>query len=93
MKSYSVKFNAWEVLETDGFGVGEDHLAYFSTKREADKFASQFKSHRRVREVTIDKCWVVCDTVEELEEMAVLNKKAAALAKLTEEERKLLGLE
>ena len=95
MKEYSVKFTAWEVVQPDGGGIGDEHLAYFSSSSEANKFKAQYKDHwpRRVRKVEIDKRWVVCDTVEEINQMEQLNKKAAALAKLTEEERKILGLE
>jgi hypothetical protein len=95
MKEYSVKFTAWEVVQPDGGGIGDEHLAYFSSSSEANKFNAQFKDHwpRRVRKIEIDKRWVVYDTVEEINQMEQLNKKAAALAKLTEEERMLLGLE
>jgi len=41
----------------------------------------------------MDKTWVICDIIGEIYEMELENKKAAALAKLTDEERKLLGLE
>ena len=95
MKTYSVKFTAWEVLQPDGAGINDEHLAYFSTSAEAEKYKEQFKDHwpRRVRKVTINKSWIVCDDVEEVDQLKLENKRATALAKLTEDERKLLGLE
>ena len=95
MKEYSVKFTAWEVVQPDGGGIGDEHLAYFSSSSEANKFKAQYKDHwpRRVRKVEIDKRWVVYDTDVEFNESVEYFKKAAALAKLTEEERKILGLE
>lgn len=95
MKKYSVNFTAWEVLQPDGAGIGDEHLAYFSTSAEAEKFKQQYNDHwpRRVKKVVINKSWIVCDTVEELDQLKLENKKAAALDKLTDEERKLLGLE
>ena len=96
MKEYSVKFTAWEVFEPGGFvDFGDEHFAYFSSEVEANKFKAKNigKWPKHVRKVEIDKRWVVCDTIEEINQMDLLNKKAEALAKLTEEERKLLGLE
>ena len=96
MKEYTIKFTAWEVLEPGGFtDFGDDHITYFSSSSEANKFKAKRKGNwpRYVRKVEIDRRLVVYDTVEELGDLELLNKKAAALAKLTEEERKLLGLE
>jgi hypothetical protein len=95
MKEYSVKFTAWEVVQPDGGGIGDEHLAYFSSSSEANKFKAKYNGHwpRRVRKVEIDKRWVVYDTDVEFNESVEYFKKAAALAKLTEEERKILGLE
>jgi len=95
MQTHSVKFTAWEVVQRDGGGIGDEHLAYFSTNAEATKYCKQYVGHwpRRVRKVDMDKTWVICDIIGEIYEMELENKKAAALAKLTDEERKLLGLE
>ena len=95
MKTHSVNFTAWEVLQPDGAGITDEHLAYFSTSAEAEKYKEQFKDQwpRRVRKVTINKSWIVCDDVEEIDQLKLENKRATALAKLTEDERKLLGLE
>lgn len=94
MKKYSVNFETWEVLEPDGAGIGDEHLAYFSTSAEAEKYKEQYKNHlpRRVRKVVINKSWVVYDKIHEIYETELETKKAAALSKLTPEERELLGL-
>lgn len=94
MKKYSVKFTAWEVVQPDGSGMHSEHIAYFSNSYDAQKCVSQNKPWpRSYKQVTIDKTWIVCESIEELDQLNLENKKAAALAKLTDEERKLLGLE
>lgn len=91
MKTHSVKFTAWEVVQPDGGGMHSEHIAYFSNLYDAQKCVAQSQHWpRSYHQVTIDKSWIVCDSIEELDQ---LNTKAAALAKLTANERKLLGLE
>ena len=94
MKTHSVKFTAWEVVQPDGAGMHSEHIAYFSNLYDAQKCVAQSQHWpRSYHQVTIDKSWIVCDSIEELDQLALENTKAAALAKLTTHERKLLGLE
>ncbi len=96
MKKYSVCFTAWEVTQPDYGGIKNEHLAYFSTESEASKYKTikekQIKWPCNIHRIVVDKSWIVCDTVEDLEQLSLEKRKEAALAKLTEEERKLLGV-
>lgn len=93
MKNYSVSFTAWEVTQPDDGGMRNEHLAYFSSRIEADKYVAQAKGWpRHMNQITINKSWTVFDSVNELNELKLENLKERALAKLTEEERELLGI-
>ena len=92
MKEYIVDFEAWEVTEPDfNGGITSVHLAYFSSQIEANKFVNQSKWPRYANKITVNKNWVVLDSVSEYESLVTKVKKENALNKLTAEERKLLG--
>lgn len=92
MKEYNVEFEAWEVTEPDAGGMKSVHVAYFSSPLSANEFANQNNSWPRyVNKVTVNKRWVILDSVPEYEDYTTKVKKQIALNKLTAEERKLLG--
>ena len=88
---------AYEVTTPDGGGMTSIHVAYFADKAVASKFAIEKSTSSQwpynVSEVVIDKTWVVLDSIDELNVMENMQKIQAALSKLTESEKKLLGLD
>jgi hypothetical protein len=86
MKKYQVEFTAYEVTETDGYT--STRIAYFDNKMSALMCAELQKGYRRVEQVTISKSWTVYETFDEYRKP----KREELIAKLTPEERELLGV-
>lgn len=91
MKKYEVEFTAYEVIETDGYA--DTHVAYFDTSAAALYCAElQNKGYRNVKKVTISKSWTVYETFDEYNPKLKKQKREELIAKLTPEERELLGV-
>lgn len=84
------EMDCYEVRETDGGGMSSNHIIYCSTKALADKVADKVKGWRTVN--PYKKTIKVFETIEEIEENSVSELRKSALAKLTDAERKALGL-
>ena len=79
----------FEVVEADGGGMGENHVAYFSNERAATQLSAQSPGWMRVR--PFKQTIVVCESFGEYVIQKNEEVKAKALAKLTAEERAALG--
>jgi hypothetical protein len=84
------EMDCYEVRETDSGGMRTDHIMYCSTRALVEQIASRAKGWRSV--VPYQKNIRIFDTIEEIEENSVSNLRKSALAKLTDAERKALGL-
>lgn len=82
-----IEFDCWEVIES--YDQDNRHIAYFLYKIDADEFAKK-NPYRSVYQYK--KTYTICTSIEEYEDLVKENKKSAALAKLTLEEKQLLGL-
>ena len=90
MKKYEVEFTAYEVTESDGYT--NSHVAYFDTSVAALYCAELQKGYRDVKKVTILKSWTVYETFDEYNPKTKQQKLEELIAKLTPEERELLGV-
>ena len=80
----------FEVLSSDSDGRGESHAAYFNNEVAAKQLAAQSQGWMRVQ--PFEKTFHICATFGEYVQMKNADLKAKALAKLTAEERELLGV-
>ena len=85
---------AYEVTCPDGGGMHDQHVAYFSTKYVAEEYAkARTKASKWPHSVyPFQKSYTVLDTPEELEASREIRAREAALAKLTDAEKKILGI-
>ena len=90
MKTYRVKFNAYEVTESDGYT--SNCIAYFEKEEDARMCAELQKGYRDVKEVTVSKSWTVYESYDEYDPLLKAQRREEVLAKLTAEEKELLGL-
>lgn len=90
MKIHIVEFTAFEVTESDGYSSG--NIAYFTNNSDAMKCAELQKGYRSVNQVTISKSWAVYESFEEYDPSIKKQKKEELIARLTPEERDLLGV-
>jgi len=82
-------FEVWDCFDPEGKGPKET-IAFFWEHGEAVKFSKGRGNYGKdafVKIVDVS----ICDTTEDLEEYKTEVLKKKALAKLTEDERKLLG--
>ena len=91
MKQFEVKFTGFEVRQP--LYYGSTHVCFFTTQQDAQKCVKSIGAGE-VREYNINSTWTVYDTFDEYENDPVRKeqRKAAVLAKLTTEEKELLGL-
>ena len=80
----------FEVVDADGDGRGESHVAYFNNEPAAEECASQSRGYRRVK--PFEKTFSICSDMADYLDMKNEQLRAKALAKLTKEEQKALGL-
>lgn len=94
MQTYSINFDCYEVTEPDGGGIQSNHVAFFSSKKEAEEFVKNCDASwpKYVRQKTITHNYIVLDRVEEFTFLKQEQLKQRALAKLTKEEIEALGL-
>ena len=94
MKTYSIEFECFEVTEPDGGGMKDLHIVYFSSESEAKKYVQKHNTDwpKNIKRKEISHHYIVLDTVEEKEQHDVEMMKLHALAKLTPDEIKALGL-
>ena len=89
MKKFEI--DCFEVTQPDGGGMHSDHVAYASTKHVAELLAKQNSGWPGyVHEYK--KTFLILDSVEEYKDLVQENKRQKALAKLTDEDKKVLGL-
>jgi hypothetical protein len=95
MKKFEVNFTAFEVREPSYDGRGFVHKGYFANRSDARKCIESTPDWERamdIREVNIKKSWTVFDTYDEYDPMVKASRKAEVLARLSTEEKELLGL-
>lgn len=95
MKTYEINFTCFEVTEPDGGGINSNHIAYFSSRYEAEKYVKIVGNGwpKNIREKTVSHRYTVLDTVEEKSNYDMELVKQQALRKLTQKEKQALGLE
>lgn len=94
MIQHKLIIDCWEVSQPDGGGIDNEHVAYFTTEKIADEFIRITgkgwpKYKERIQE-TIS--YNICESVAEYADQETIAKREKALAKLTKDEKKLLGL-
>lgn len=94
MKTYDLNFTCFEVTEPDGGGMQSNHVAYFSSRTEAEQFVKNSDRGwpKYIREKTINHNYIVLDRTEEFDQLKRENLKQRALSKLSKEEISALGL-
>lgn len=94
MKTYDLNFTCFEVTEPDGGGMQSNHVAYFSSRTEAEQFVKNSDRGwpKYIREKTINHNYIVLDRAEEFGQLKRENLKQCALSKLSKEEISALGL-
>lgn len=95
MKTYEINFTCFEVTEPVAGGMQSNHIAYFSSKNEAEKYVKISSNGwpKDIREKTVSQRYTVLDTVEEKSNYDMEIVKQQALGKLTQKEKQALGLE
>lgn len=86
-----IEIDCFEVTEPDGAGMHNLHVAYASSKTVADAIAQSnngWPGYVNAYKKTI----VIVDSVDEYRQLRADGKREAALAKLTEDDKKALGL-
>lgn len=68
------------------------HVAYFTTEFMAKEYISKHANKNYLGCKSFKRSYRICESIEEYQQLASKTKRAAALAKLTDEEKKLLGL-
>lgn len=91
MKKHQVEFTAYGVTETDGYT--SRNIAYFTNYADAQKCVD-FKDsgYRSVNTVNISKSWTIYESFDEYDPSIKQQKREDIIAKLTSEERELLGV-
>lgn len=85
-----IEVDCFEITETDGGGVYENHVAYADTKNLADAIAEPSKGWMNVR--PFRKIFVVVQSMDEYKQLKSDDAREAALAKLTNADKRALGL-
>ena len=83
-------FSVHDAFDAEGRGPDQEIGAFFD-KGVADDYAKGNGNYGNDARVT-QKVIVICDTVEELAESKIEQKRRKALRKLTDEDKELLGL-
>lgn len=88
-----IDIDCWEVYES--YDRDTTHIAYFVN----EMLAYDFIQSKGINKNYYSKCHVkkshvynICESLDEFDQLSVLTKVNAALAKLTKEEKELLGL-
>ena len=94
MNTHTINFTCFEVTEPDGGGMKSNHVAYFSSRTEAEQFIKNSDRGwpKYVNEKTITHNYIVLDCVDEFNFVTQERLKQRALSKLTKEEISALGL-
>jgi hypothetical protein len=95
MKKFEVNFTAFEVREPSYDGRGYNHKAYFTNRSDAQKCIESTPDWERamdIREVNIKKSWTVYESYDEYDPALKALRKEEILARLSAEEKELLGL-
>lgn len=85
-----MKIVGFEVLEADGGGMHEISLAIFAHKADAKLLANKNPHYRRV--VPIDNTIIVHEDFSSYENAHMKKERERILAKLSYEERRILGV-
>lgn len=85
-------WEVWDNFSEDGRGTGQNRiLACFSSQIEANKFALKRGNYGQNAQVT-HKQAIIIDKIDEYDILKKERIKQTALAKLTKEEKEILGL-
>lgn len=82
--------DCYEVKESDGGGVYDNHFAFVATEQLAKLLVATNKNYRHYCKYS--KLITVFDTMEEIEANSKANLRKAGLAKLSKAEKDALGL-
>lgn len=84
-----IEIDCYEVVESDGGGVSEKHIAYVNNMAlaEAMVLGNNYRRYYEYKNTV-----TIFDTMEEVEANSVTNLRKSGLAKLTRAERLALGL-
>lgn len=85
-------YEVWDNFSEDGLGRNADKvIARFSTETSANIFAQNNGNYNQKAHVRkIEFC--ICDSINEIPKVRTEEKKLQALSKLTDEEKRILGL-
>ena len=86
-----VQFIAYALITTNVDGTKETIEAYTEKEDVAEKFKLR-SGWNNYRKVEVNQVYYIIESLEELDFKKQCDKRDAALAKLTEEEKHLLGL-
>lgn len=86
----------YEITTADFGGIRDEHVAYFSNSAVAQKLAKELSESKKwphyVRSKTIKHQYNIIEYYDEFAELETINKRNAALSKLSKAEQELLGL-
>lgn len=85
-----IEIDCWEVVES--YDRNESVIARFASDTDSYQFIRTHKNKSYLRTRHLTKTYVICESLEDHANYVLESKKQAALAKLTDEEKKLLGL-
>lgn len=88
MKQFEV--DCFEVRESDGGGMHDNHVCYVSSESLAKKLVEKSKGWRHYSKYS--KLITIFDSEEEIESNSKANLRKSGIAKLTKAERDALGL-
>lgn len=90
MKTHSISFTAYAVTESNGYD--SNIVAYFSNLTDANRCAEKQKGYRSVDSVIVSKSWTIYESFDEYDPSIKQQKREDIIARLTPEERELLGV-
>lgn len=94
MKTYKIDLTVYAVVEPDGGGMHDVTIAYFEDASSARSFADSTSKGwpRSVKTISINHKYNVFESVADYWDNNANSKRNAALSKLTDEEKELLGI-
>ena len=91
IKKIEVNIDAYELYTNNIDGTSSTVIAYTEDKNVAVMFKEK-SGWNEFRKVQLNEVYHVIDRIDDIEELICLKKREAALAKLTVEDKKVLGL-
>ncbi len=94
MITQTLIIDCWEVTRPDGAGFGSDHIAYAKSQEIGMQIAAELGCNwpSNVRKFDAVHTYNICATLEDYRELSNIVKREKVLAKLSKEDKKILGL-